>query len=103
VPTASHIRLRTWFAKLSFVRRFWPSLCGLLLSASAALAEPKSPRAGKRRAQPVIRAEQMRVEGKIHKPQAFYILQRPAVNFEELDKTERLSSKIEKTLLEEPF
>jgi len=51
----------------------------------------------------VIRVEETKVEGRIQKPQAFYILQRSTLNFGELNKTESFVEKIEGTVEKGPF
>jgi len=51
----------------------------------------------------VIRLEALKVEGRIQKPQAFYILQRSNLNFEALDLKQSFIPKILKSLEEEPF
>ena len=43
------------------------------------------------------------MEGRIQKPQAFYILQRSNLNFEELNKNESFVPKIVKSVEKEPF
>lgn len=51
----------------------------------------------------VIRLDAIKVEGRIQKPQAFYILQRSALSFDALQRTERLSDKIDQAVTKEPF
>ena len=51
----------------------------------------------------VIRLETITVEGRIQKPQAFYILQRSNLNFGELEKDPSLLDKIVKSVDKEPF
>lgn len=51
----------------------------------------------------VIRLEAIKVEGRIQKPQAFYILQRSNLNFEGLDLKQSFIPKIVKSIEEEPF
>lgn len=51
----------------------------------------------------VIRLDAITVEGRIQKPQAFYILQRSNLNFEELNKTESFIPKVVKSVEKEPF
>ena len=45
----------------------------------------------------VIKLDTITVEGRIQKPQAFYILQRSNLNFDELQKTESFVPKVEKS------
>ena len=88
----------------------------LLLAAAPVLAEdaatPKetqeskgsqaaSQKDGKKRK--VIRLEAITVEGHIQKPQAFYILQRSNLNFDELNKAESFTPKVVKSVEKEPF
>lgn len=51
----------------------------------------------------VIRLDAMTVEGRIQKPQAFYILQRSNLNFDELNRTESFVPKVMKSVEREPF
>jgi hypothetical protein len=51
----------------------------------------------------VIRLEAITVEGHIQKPQAFYILQRSNLNFDELNKAESFTPKVVKSVETEPF
>ena len=55
---------------------------------------------GKRK---VIRLEAIKVEGRIQKPQAFYILQRSNLNFEGLELKQSFIPKIIKSVEEQPF
>ncbi len=51
----------------------------------------------------VIRLEAITVEGRIQKPQAFYILQRQNLNFDELNRTESFLNKVLKSVERDPF
>jgi hypothetical protein len=51
----------------------------------------------------VIRLEAITVEGRIQKPQAFYILQRSNLNLEELNRAESFLPKVVKSVEKEPF
>ena len=51
----------------------------------------------------VIRLDAITVEDRIQKPQAFYILQRSNLNFDELNKTESFIPKVEKSIEKEAF
>ena len=51
----------------------------------------------------VIRLEAIKVEGRIQKPQAFYILQRSNLNFAGLELRQSFLPKIVKSVEEEPF
>ncbi|MGO9830969.1 MAG: hypothetical protein ACLPJH_12600 [Myxococcaceae bacterium] len=51
----------------------------------------------------VIKLEAITVEGRIQKPQAFYILQRQNLNFEELNRTESFLNKVLKSVERDPF
>ena len=86
----------------------------LLLAAAPALAEDAAtpsepPKASQAAAQKdtkkrkVIRLEAITVEGHIQKPQAFYILQRSNLNFDELNKAESFTPKVVKSVEKEPF
>src|SRR5262249_28029923 len=51
----------------------------------------------------VIRLDALTVEGRIQKPQAFYILQRSQLNFDELNRAESFIPKVEKSIEKEAF
>ncbi|HEX8538095.1 MAG TPA: hypothetical protein VF664_11570, partial [Cystobacter sp.] len=68
-------------------------------SSQGAQAAPRKD--GKKRK--VIRLEAITVEGQIQKPQAFYILQRSNLNFDELHKAESFTPKVVKSVEKEPF
>jgi hypothetical protein len=51
----------------------------------------------------VIRLDAITVEGRIQKPQAFYILQRSTLNFDELNRAETFIPKVEKSIEKETF
>lgn len=51
----------------------------------------------------VIRLDAITVEGRIQKPQAFYILQRSQLSFEELNQTDSFLPKVVKSVDKDPF
>ena len=51
----------------------------------------------------MIRLDAITVEGRIQKPQAFYILQRSNLNFDELNKAESFTPKVVQSVEKEPF
>ncbi len=51
----------------------------------------------------VIRLDAITVEGRIQKPQAFYILQRSNLNFEELNRSESFIPKVVRSVEKDPF
>jgi hypothetical protein len=71
----------------------------LLLLLLLTQAKPAATPAKKR----VIRLDAITVEGRIQKPQAFYILQRSQLNFEELNRTDSFLPKVIKSVEKEPF
>ncbi|HYV47045.1 MAG TPA: hypothetical protein VFA20_19440 [Myxococcaceae bacterium] len=64
------------------------------------LTQAKPATTGRKR---VIRLDAITVEGRIQKPQAFYILQRSQLNFEELNRTDSFLPKVIKSIDKEPF
>jgi len=68
-------------------------LCSIALTASAQ----------SRRSRRVIRIQETRIEGRIQKPQAFYILQRSNLNFEGLELKNSFVPKIIKSVDQAPF
>jgi len=75
----------------------WLALAGVLGSSNLALA------AASHRPHKVIRLDSITVEGHLQEPQAFYLLQRSNLNFEELERTESFIPKIIKSVDKEPF
>jgi len=51
----------------------------------------------------VIRLDAITVEGRIQKPQAFYILQRSNLNFEELNRSDSFIPKVIHSVDKDPF
>lgn len=74
------------------------SILCLTLLASAAFAQD-----GAAKKKKVIRLDAITVEGRIQKPQAFYILQRSTLNFDELNRAETFVPKVEKSLEKDAF
>ena len=66
----------------------------LVLLASISFAQKKKK---------VIRLDALTVEGRIQKPQAFYILQRSQLNFDELNRAESFIPKVEKSVEKDAF
>jgi hypothetical protein len=67
----------------------------LLATAASAQEAPKKKK--------VIRLDAITVEGRIQKPQAFYILQRSTLNFDELNRAETFVPKVEKSVEKDAF
>ncbi len=72
------------------------ALATMLTLGAGALAQEAKPRK-------VLKLDVITVEGRIQKPQAFYILQRSNLNFGELEKTETFLPKIVQSVNHEPF
>ncbi|MCE9673799.1 hypothetical protein LY474_38990 [Myxococcus stipitatus] len=51
----------------------------------------------------VIRLDALTVEGRIQKPQAFYILPRSNLSFDDLNRAESFVPKVEQSVEQEPF
>jgi hypothetical protein len=74
-------------------------IIGIFLCVGLGAAEAQ--RRGRRRK--IIRLEAIKVEGRIQKPQAFYVLQRSSLNFEGLELKQSFIPKIVKSIEKEPF
>ena len=72
----------------------------VVLVSAAALAQAP---AGGGKKKKVIRLDAITVEGRIQKPQAFYILQRSTLNFDELNRAETFIPKVEKSVEKDAF
>ena len=70
----------------------------LMIAAVPALAQDSGTKKKK-----VIRLDALTVEGKIQKPQAFYILQRSNLNFDDLNHPESFVPKVVQTVDKQPF
>ena len=75
-------------------------LSALLLASTLAVAQEAQAPAKKKK---VIRLDAITVEGRIQKPQAFYILQRSTLNFDELNRAESFLPKVEKSIEKDAF
>lgn len=75
------------------------TLIVFFLLATAAQAQDGQPAKKKK----VIRLDAITVEGRIQKPQAFYILQRSTLNFDELNRAETFIPKVEKSVEKDVF
>lgn len=73
----------------------------LALSSLTALAQEAG--AAPKPKKKVIRLDAITVEGRIQKPQAFYILQRSTLNFDELNRAESFVPKVEKSVEKDAF
>jgi hypothetical protein len=71
----------------------------VLTTTSDAAAQERDSRPRRR----VIRLAETRIEGRIQKPQAFYILQRSNLNFEGLELKNSFIPKIIESVDQEPF
>ena len=69
--------------------------------------EPAKPAAQKASDAPekrrVLRLDEVTVEGRIQKPQAFFILPRSSLSFDSLDKKESFLPRIQKSCEKDPF
>jgi len=74
-------------------------LIAMLLFTSAPAVEAQE----RRRPRRVIKLDVLRIEGRIQKPQAFYILQRSNLNFEGLELKRSFVPKIIESVESEPF
>lgn len=81
------------------------ALLFLTLVSATALAQDASSgsTSGTAKKKKVIRLDAITVEGRIQKPQAFYILQRSTLNFDELNREESFVPKVEKTTEKDAF
>lgn len=74
-----------------------PAATAAPVDAAAAVAGAKKKKGG------IIVLDAIKVEGRIQKPQAFYILQRTNLNFTSLDLERSFLPDIEKSVLSDPF
>ena len=77
-------------------------LISMLVASSAAFGQAGAPAPAPKKKK-VIRLDALTVEGRIQKPQAFYILQRSTLNFDELNRAESFLPKVEKSVEKDAF
>ncbi len=75
----------------------------MLVVLLGSLSWAQAPSGGAPKKKKVIRLDAITVEGRIQKPQAFYILQRSTLNFDELNRAETFVPKIEKSIERDAF
>jgi hypothetical protein len=79
----------------------------MLLAAAPALAQDSASSGGGtssgKKQRKVIRLDAITVEGRIQKPQAFYILPRSNLSFDDLNRTESFVPKVVKSVEQDPF
>jgi hypothetical protein len=71
----------------------------LTLTAAAALAQQKKPA----RAPKVIQLEEIKIEGRVQKPNAFYILNRSNIGYEVMELRTSFLQEVVRSLRDEPF
>jgi hypothetical protein len=91
---------------MRFYRRAMTKMTIAALAMTAAFAvtfAAENTASAQRRPRKVIRITQVTIEGRIQKPQAFYILQRSNLNFEGLELKNSFVPKIIKSVDQAPF
>lgn len=76
---------------------------GVRPSPPRALSQETRPAPATKRKPKVIRLEELKIEGRIQKPQAFYLLQRSNLNFDDLSRDERFLHKVVESVEKAPF
>lgn len=77
------------------MKRATALILATLLLSGASFAQAKKKK--------VIRLDAITVEGRIQKPQAFYILQRSNLNFDDLSRSESFVPKVVQSVEKTPF
>jgi hypothetical protein len=77
---------------------FGACVCGPLMAASGAQAQAKTKRAPK-----VIQLEEIKIEGRVQKPNAFYILNRSNLGYEVLDLRTSFVRDVVRSVQADPF
>lgn len=88
---------------MSSSRRGKVAMLAVFVAAALGLGTMARPVQAQQAGRKVIRLEAIKVEGRIQKPQAFYILQRSNLNFESLDLKQSFVPKILRTVEGAPF
>lgn len=81
----------------------WTSAGAFGLSVCTLLLTPTAQSQSKRREPKVIQLEEIRIEGRVQKPNAFYILNRSQLGYEVMDLRTSFLRKIVRTVQNEPF
>ena len=81
------------------------ALSAAVLTIFAFPARPQSAADKKKAATPrkILRLEEMKVEGRIQKPQAMFLMPRASMSYGDLDRTEPFLPKVTKAVEKEPF
>lgn len=66
-------------------------------------SDKAKPKADKGKKKKVIRLDAITVEGRLQKPQAFYILQRSTLNFDDLNRDQSFVPKVVQSVEKDPF
>jgi hypothetical protein len=76
-----------------------------MLVVAPARAQTPAPDAKNKRAAPrkILRLEEMKVEGRIQKPQAMFLMPRANLNYGELERTESFLPKVTQAVQKAPF
>jgi hypothetical protein len=87
------------------VLRLLVALSAAMLTIIASPARAQSAGGKKKQEAPrkILRLEEMKVEGRIQKPQAMFLMPRANLNYGELDRTEPLLPKVTRAVEKDPF
>ncbi len=86
------------------VRRALVALAAAMLTIFAVPVRAQSAADKKKQApRKILRLEEMKVEGRIQKPQAMFLMPRANLNYGELDRSEALLPKVTKAVEKDPF
>ena len=95
---AKKVRGAAWFGREKLLA--WTGAAMCMIAAGVTWVGGVNPSYAQRK---VIRLDAIKVEGRIQKPQAFYILQRSNLNFEGLELNQSFIPKIIQSVDEKPF
>lgn len=74
-----------------------------ILASSPARAQSAADAKKKQPPRKILRLEEMKVEGRIQKPQAMFLMPRANLNYGDLERTESFLPKVTKAVEKEPF
>ncbi len=86
-------------------RRILVALSAAMLTISAMPARAQSAADAKKKAAPrkILRLEELKVEGRIQKPQAMFLMPRANLNYGDLDRSEPFLPKVTRAVEKQPF
>jgi hypothetical protein len=78
-------------------------ICSIVIGLATIAIQPAHAQQSRRRAPKVIQLEEITIEGRVQKPNAFYILNRSNIGYEIMDLRTSFLGKVVSAVNDEPF